>query len=354
MSVPLTFLWPEMLWLLLLVPLIVAGYVAMIRRKKKLAVRYASLSIVRGALGAGPRFRRHVPPVLFLIALTLMIGAIARPAALVTLPYQYETVILAIDTSGSMRASDVAPTRIDAAQAAARSFVNEQPRSTHVGVVSFAATASVVQAPTLNREDILAALDRFQLQRGTAVGSAILVSLKMIFPDIEFDLRASNPRPKGDGGRGSSLDDRPKKESKADDKPVTPGSFNSAVIVLLTDGQTTAGPDPIEAARMASERGVRVFTVGVGTTKGEILGAEGWSMRVKLDEDSLKKIADVTTGEYFYAGTSTDLTKIYKSLNSRFVLEKKATEITALVAAVAAVFALVSGVLSLLWFSRIL
>src|SRR3954466_10644326 len=128
MSVPLTFLWPEMLWLLLLVPLIVAGYIAMIRRKKKLAVRYASLSIVRGALGSGPRFRRHVPPVLFLVALTLMIGAIARPAALVTLPYQYETVILAIATSGSMRASDVAPTRIDAAQAAARSFVNEQPR----------------------------------------------------------------------------------------------------------------------------------------------------------------------------------------------------------------------------------
>jgi len=356
MSVPLTFLWPEMLWLLLLVPLVIAGYLLMVRRKNKLALRYASLSIMRGAIGSRSNIRRHVPPVLFLVALTLMIGAIARPAALITLPYQYETVILAIDTSGSMRASDVAPTRIDAAQAAARSFVNEQPRSTRLGVVSFAATASVVQAPTLNREDILAALDRFQLQRGTAVGSAILVSLKMIFPDIEFDLRASNPRPATSrpGSRGSPLDDVPKKEQKADQTPATPGSFNSAVIVLLTDGQTTAGPDPIEAARMASERGVRVFTVGVGTTKGEILGAEGWSMRVRLDEDSLKKIADITQGEYFYAGTSTDLTKIYKSLNSRFVLEKKATEITALVAAAAAVFALLSAVLSLLWFSRIL
>src|SRR5947209_16592557 len=116
MSVPLTFLWPEMLWLLLLIPLVIAGYVLMVRRKKKLALRYASLSIMRGAIRSGPNIRRHVPPILFLVALTLMIGAIARPAALITLPYQYETVILAIDTSGSMRASDVAPTRIDAAQ----------------------------------------------------------------------------------------------------------------------------------------------------------------------------------------------------------------------------------------------
>jgi Ca-activated chloride channel family protein len=254
-----------------------------------------------------------------------------------------------------MRAADVAPSRIAAAQAAARSFVAEQPHNTRVGVVSFAATAAVVQAPTLDRDDILAALDRLQLQRGTAVGSGILVSLKTIFPDIEFDLRSSNPRPGGarEASRGTSLDEGVKSGS-TDAKSVAPGSYTSAAIILLTDGQTTAGPDPIVAAEMAAERGVRVFTVGIGTVNGEILGAEGWSMRVRLDEAALKNIAKVTNAEYFYAGTATDLTKIYKSLNSRLVFEKKQTEITALFAAAAAAFAMLAGLLSLLWFSRIL
>ncbi len=355
MSLPITFIWPQMLWLLPIVPLAVAAYLFLLRRKKKLALRYTSLSIVKDSMAAANRFRRHVPPALFLIALIAMIIGIARPAAVVKLPYQYETVILAIDVSGSMRAADVAPSRIAAAQAAARSFVAEQPRNTRVGVVSFAATAAVVQPPTLNREDILAALDRLQLQRGTAVGSGILVSLKTIFPDIEFDLRSSNPRSGGarEASRGASLDEGVKSGS-TDSKSVPPGSYSSAAIILLTDGQTTAGPDPIVAAQMAAERGVRVFTVGIGTVNGEVLGAEGWSMRVRLDEAALKNISNLTKGEYFYAGTATDLTKIYKSLNSRLVFEKKETEITALFAAAAAAFAMLAGLLSLLWFSRIL
>ncbi|HVS57740.1 MAG TPA: VWA domain-containing protein [Casimicrobiaceae bacterium] len=350
-----TLLWPEMLWLSLAVPAIIVAYLLVLRRKKKIALRYASLSMVQEAMGASRRFRRHIPPLIFLLALISMLIAISRPAAVVTLPYQYETVILAIDASGSMRAADVSPTRIAAAQAAARSFVADQPRSTRLAVVSFAATASVVQPPTLNREDILAALDRIQLQRGTAIGSGILVSLKILFPDLEFDLRSSNPRPGGAGeaSRGTPID-TPAKGQAADSKPVPPGSYASAAIILLSDGQTTAGPDPIEAAKMAAERGVRVFTVGIGTVSGEILSAEGWSMRVRLDEEALKTIANVTKAEYFYAGTATDLTKIYKTLNSRLVLEKKATEVTALFAAAGAVFALLSGLLSLLWFNRIL
>ena len=212
----------------------------------------------------------------------------------------------------------------------------------------------MLQPPTLNREDILAALDRFQLQRGTAVGSGILVSLKTIFPDTEFDLRSSNPRPGGarEASRGTSLDEGVK--SGSTDKSVAPGSYTSAAIILLTDGQTTAGPDPVIAAQMAAERGVRVFTVGIGTVNGEILGAEGWSMRVRLDEQSLKTIANVTQGEYFYAGTATDLQKIYKSLNTKLFFEQKETEISALFAALAAGLALLSGLLSLLWFNRIL
>src|SRR5947208_6280652 len=189
-----TFLWPEALWFLLAVPLLVAGYLWALHRKKKAALRYASLSLVKDAIGAGQKWRRHVPPAIFLLAMIAMIVAAARPAAIVKLPSQHEIIILAMDVSGSMRATDVEPNRLAAAQPAAPAFVNDQPRNTRIGVVAFAGTASLVQPPTQSREDVLAAIDRFQLQRATAIGSGILVSLQAIFPDIEFDLGASNPR----------------------------------------------------------------------------------------------------------------------------------------------------------------
>ena len=332
-------------------PAVVIAYLVILRRKQKSAVRYASLSVMKDALGAGHRMRRHIPPLLFLAAFTLMIIAIARPAAVVTLPSQHETIILSMDVSGSMRATDVKPSRIAAAQEAARAFVAEQPKTTRIGVVSFAATASVVQSPTHSREDILAAIERFQLQRGTAVGSGILVALKMIFPDAEFDLRASNPR--AQPLKASPLDPQ-KAADPADGKTVPAGSYSAAAIILLTDGQTTTGPDPIESARIAADRGVRVYTVGIGTQGGETIGAEGWSMRVRLDEQALKQIATITQGEYFYAGTAADLQKIYKNLNTKLFFEQRETEISALFAAAAAVLALLSGLLSLLWFNRIL
>jgi len=347
-----TFLWPELLWLLVMVPLLVGLYVWLLSRKKSASVRYASLAMIKEAIGPGQRWRRHVPPALMLIALTLMLIAIARPQAIVMLPSQHETIILAMDVSGSMRATDVQPSRIVAAQEAARAFVNEQPLRTRVGIVSFAGTAAVVQPPTKTREDIIAAIDRFQLQRGTAVGSGILVSLKTIFPDAEFDLRSWNPR--GESSKGTPIDKAGAKDDKPAFKAVPPGSYASAAIILLTDGQTTTGPDPLEAARMAAERGVRVFTVGIGTEKGEMIGAEGWSMRVRLDEAALKNIANVTQGEYFYAGTAADLRKVYETLNSKLVFEQKQTEITALFSAAAALVALMAAVLSMLWFGRIL
>jgi len=347
-----TFLWPNLLWLLLAVPLVVAAYWWLLRRKKQAAVRYASLGLVKAAIGRGHGFRRHVPPALFLLALILMIASIARPAAVVTLPSTHEVVILAMDVSGSMRAADVEPNRITAAQNAAKQFINDQPRSAKVGIVTFAGAAALVQPPTQNKEDLLAAVDRFQLQRATAIGSGILVSLKAIFPDVEFDLRGSNPRPESQ--RGARALDPSKSADAKDVKPVPPGSYSNAAIILLTDGQTTTGPDPIEAARMAADRGVRVFTVGIGTPAGEVIGFEGWSMRVRLDEESLKTIANVTRGEYFYAGNAVDLKKIYENLNTKLVMEKKETEITALFAAVATVLALVAAMLSVMWFNRIL
>jgi Ca-activated chloride channel family protein len=340
-----------MLWLLLIVPALVGGYFYLLRRKHEVALRYASLSMVKEAIGAGQRFRRHIPPLLFLIALIAMIVAIARPAAVVTLPSQHQTIILAMDVSGSMRAVDVEPNRISAAQAAAKAFVAEQPGNVRIGVVSFAATASVVQPPTRNREDIIAAIERFQLQRGTAIGSGIIVSLATIFPDAGIEV--SSLIYGRNAPRGMPLD-QVGKADKAEFKPVPPGSYSSAAIILLTDGQRTTGPDSIEAARMAADRGVRVFTVGFGTVSGETLGFEGWSMRVRLDEATLKEIANMTRGQYFYAGTAKDLKKVYESMNSRILLEKKDMEISSLFAAAAAVTALVSALLSLLWFHRIL
>lgn len=350
-----TFMWPDLLWLLTSVPALIAAYLFLLRRRKRFALRFADLGLIKEALGAGPRFRRHIPPLLFLLALTVLILAVARPSAVVTLPTQHETVILALDISGSMRATDVEPNRIAAAQAAAKSFVAEQPRRMRIGVVTFAGTAAVAQAPTGNREEIFAAIDRIQLQRATAIGSGILVSLKAVFPEAEFDLRSSTPRydPTRDSLRAAPLDQARTAETHAF-KPVPPGSYGSAVVILLSDGQSNVGPNPIESARMAADRGVRVYTVGFGTKEGETLRFEGWSMRVRLDEETLKQIAELTHGEYYFAGTAADLKKVYQTLSARLVFETRETEITALFSAAAAILALLGGGLSVWWYSRIL
>jgi Ca-activated chloride channel family protein len=345
------FLWPEFLLLLLLVPVLIGLYVWLLRRRKRLAVRYANLSLVKEALGRGPGWRRHVPPALFLLGLAALLVAVSRPTAVVTLPSQHETIILAMDVSGSMRAADVEPNRLTASQVAAKAFVNEQPRNARIGVVSFAGTAALVQPPTRNKEDIVAAIDRFQLQRGTAIGSGIIVSLAAIFPDAGIDIGQLTY---GSAPRSYAIDQKKEKDKAAAFKPVPPGSYTSAVIILLTDGQRTTGPDSIESAKMAADRGVRVFTVGVGTPQGEIIGFEGWSMRVRLDEETLKQIANITHGEYFYAGNAVDLKKIYENLNSRLVMEKKETEISALFAGLGALLAVMAAGLSVLWFHRIL
>src|SRR6476469_7758889 len=184
------FLWPEMLFWLLTVPLLVAAYVYWLRRKKKGAIRYPSLALLRAAMGPGDRIRRHVPPALLLLSLTAMLVAIARPTAMVTLPSQQQTIILAIDVSLSMGATDVDPNRMTAAQAAAKSFVDERPPNARIGIVAFGGNAALVQPPPEDKEALLAAIDRFELQRGTATGSALYASLATLFPDAGIDLEA--------------------------------------------------------------------------------------------------------------------------------------------------------------------
>ena len=348
-----TFLLPEALWGLLLIPALVALYILILHQRRRSAVAYSNLALVKAALGKGPGLRRHMPPLLLLASFAMMLLALARPAAVVTLPSQHETVILAVDVSGSMRADDVKPTRLAAAQAAARAFVKDTPSTTRIGLVAFAGSAALVQAPTRNREDVLNAVEQLQLQNATAVGSGILVSLKAIFPDQDFEVKP--PQLRAGFGSAAAGGSRPLgAPAKPEPRPVPPGSYKSAVIILLTDGQTTTGPDPVDAARLAAERGVRVFTVGVGTPDGQILTGEGWSIRVRLDEDALKVIADMTRAEYFFAGNAPDLKRIYEGLNSKLVMERKMTEITALFTGIAASLALMAAVFSLLWFNRIL
>ena len=340
-----TFLWPNMLWAMLALPVIVLLYVLLITRRKKSTLRYANLGLVKEALGTRSAWRRHVPPVLMFLALAALLFAASRPAALITLPSAQETIVLAMDVSGSMRAADVLPSRIVAAQEAAKAFVAELPRNVKIAVVSFAGTAAVVQAPTLSRDDVVAAIDRFQLQRGTAIGSGIVLSLATIFPEAGIDLSqitGARPMPPG-----------PNDKPKPDFTPVAPGSYSSAAIILLTDGQRTTGPDSLEAAKMAADRGVRIYTVGIGTKEGETIGFEGWSMRVRLDEETLKAVAKLTSADYFYAGSAADLKKVYQRLSTRLVVEKKETEISALLAALGAALVVLAAGLSVWWFGRV-
>jgi Ca-activated chloride channel family protein len=339
------FLWPELLWLLLAAPALAAAYLYVLRRKKRAALRFASLGLVREAAGGSARWRRHLPPAIFLLALIAALAASARPSAVVTLLSQQRTVVLAIDVSLSMRATDVEPNRLAAAQAAAKAFIQEQPRDLRIGVVSFAGTASLVQRPTHNRDDLIAAIDRLELDRHTAIGSGIVVSLATLFPEDGVDLESMVLG--WPSARGAAA-----KAARKPLKPLPPGSNDSAAIILLTDGRRTTGPHPLEAARLAAERGIRVFTVGFGTAGGGPALIEGYSIYMMFDEETLKAIAEITRAQYFHASTAAELKQVYDALSSRFVLHQEETEISAFFAAAAALLALVSGALSLAWFNR--
>lgn len=346
----LTFLWPTLLWLLVLVPLLALYYGWLRVRQRRVAERYANLTTVGGGQGAAGWLFRHGPPFLLLLGLAAMIVAIARPQALITLPTRADTVILAMDISGSMRATDVKPTRLAAAQNAAKAFIADQPSQVRIGVVSIAATAALAQSPTDKREDVIGAIDRFQLQPGSALGSGVVIALSTLLPDSAIDVE------KVVFGKTPGWPTDPAKQAKADEfKPVPPGSNESVAIVLLSDGHNNFGPDLVEAGKLAAERGVRVYTVGIGTTEGEILTVDGWSMRVRLDEDALKKLADTTRGEYFQAANAGELTRIYKNLGARLTMGKgRVTEITALCVALGALLAMLSVLASMFRFNRVL
>jgi Ca-activated chloride channel homolog len=353
-----TYLSPEILWLAVLLPLQVIAYLWLLHRRKKMAVRFSHIGLVKEAAGKGLGWRRHVPPALLLLACGVIVVATARPTAPVTLPSKQQTVILAVDVSGSMQAADVMPNRLRASQEVAKAFVAKLPRDVRVGIVAYADSAQLVQPPTIQREEVLAAIDRLQLQGGTAIGEGIAISLAALFPEESIEVSEVGVRkvatalqqPKSKGKNKGKNKARPAAPSEA--KPVPPGSDKSAAIVLLTDGQNTMGPDPMEAAQLAASRGIKVFTVGYGTKDGEVVGPEGFSVRVQLDEDTLKRVAELTRGEYFRATNGLELGKVYEGLQGRLVLEEKDTEITALFTAGAALLLVLGAGLSLWWFGR--
>jgi Ca-activated chloride channel homolog len=327
------FLSAELLWLLALLPLLPVLYVLALRRRKPDALRFPDMDLIRQAAAGGKTWRRHVPPALLLLALIVMFLGLARPAVVLTLPSERAVVVLAIDVSGSMRAADVPPDRMTVAKEAARAFVAKQPRTTRVGLVAFSTSAMIAQEPTIVREDVLAAIDNLRPQRFTAAGSGLVASLQAIFPDDPPDV--SRLSPARSEFQPAPLDAPKVKEVDPLFKPVPPGSNTSAVIVLLSDGRTNVGVDPLDAARLAADRGVRVFTVGFGTPEGGMVDFGGGWMRAQLDEETLKAIAGITGGKYFNAKTEADLNSAYETLTTQFVAETRRTEVTAFGAALA-------------------
>ena len=344
-----TFLWPTWIWLmpaLLLLPLL---YVWLLRRRGKPALRYSDLAVVREAAGRAS-WRRHVPPALLWLACATLLLAAARPIAKLTLPWARTAIMLAMDVSLSMRVQDVQPTRLAAAQDAAKLFLRDLPKGIEVGLVTFAGSAQVAQAATLDRSTLVAAIDAFQMQYGTAIGSAIVVCLAELFPEQGISLSDMTF-----GARRGLLGREEKNRTPTAAKPITPvapGSYGSAAILLLSDGRRTTGVDTLDAAKMAADRGVRVHVVGLGTVDGATAAPEGLAIYMQLDEPTLREVARMTGGEYHHAGTAEELRSVYQGLGSRLQVQTRETEITAVLALAGAVLVAAAVVLSGLWFGR--
>lgn len=329
-----SFIWPAMLMLLAAIPLCAWLYVRLQHRRRQIAARYGSLGLLQTTSGRPIGARRHVPPALFLSGLAILLIALARPQAVVSLPRVEGTVILAFDVSGSMAADDLKPTRMEAAKAVARDFVQRQPPSVRIGVVAFSDGGFAVQAPTNDQAAILAAINRIAPQRGTSLGQGIFASLSAIAAEAGETARLY-----------SNLSPTP--------TPAPPGSNESTVVVLLTDGENTGPPDPLAAAQAAADRGVRVYTVGIGSAAGTTLHVNGFTVHTRLDEPMLQRIAQLTDGTYYNAEDEQELQAIYENLNLRLVIEPEPMEITALLAGLSALVLLIGGVCSMLWFSRL-
>lgn len=328
-----TFQWPAMLFFLILVPLFLMLYWVQQRRRTRLIEQYGNLGLFRNARGRVVGKRRHIPVALFLVGLTILLLSLARPQASISMPRIEGNVLLAVDVSGSMAADDFKPTRMEAAKAAARAFVEKQPPSVKIGVIAFSDSGFAVQSPTNDQETIYAAIDRLTPQRGTAIAHGILASL--------------NTLADGKTEVGQFTED-----GKIKMPTIRPEVSSSTVIVLLSDGENNESPDPLEVAQETSEIGVRIYTVGIGSTAGSILKVDGFSVHTQLNETMLQQIAKITGGVYHNAASEEDLYKVYDSITPQLVIKPEKIEITAVLAGIGILIFLIGGALSLAWFSR--
>lgn len=331
------FEWPAALILLLLLPAFIALYVLMQLRRRQYAVRYASVSLLREAIGSGPGIRRHIPAAIYLVALTAMILALARPHGILDTAFASGTVVLAIDVSGSMRAVDVHPNRMEATKQAAREFVERQPRGVQIGIVQFSDFGVVTQAPTRDKKQVLAAINQLEPQRGTNIGDGLLAALDAILISNEGDSASPSRTPPGVV---------PTPRANTDGPPP-------ASIVLVSDGESNVGPPPLRIAEYAAAEGVKVYTVGIGTPEGTIVYIQGRNIFTRLDERTLRDIADLTGGRYFSAQDEAELRQVYEELARERQVEQEETELTFVLTGAALLLSLVGGALSLAWFNRL-
>lgn len=331
-----SFLWPTMLFLLLLMPLLVAVYFYMQRRRRKFIENYGRLGIVQGDAGRGPGVRRHVPSILFLVSLTVMTLALARPQTVLSYPRVEGTVILVFDVSGSMLADDLKPTRLDAAKAAAREFVARQPAGVQIGVVAFSEASLPVLTPTNDQDAIFGAINRLSPQRGTSLANGMLMAMETIVGG-------------GENGAGTADPLAPTPQFL----PEAVEQHTDAVMVLLTDGENNMSPDPLEVAHAAAEYGVRIHTIGIGSTSGVELEVNGFIVHTRLYEEPLQAISEITGGQYFNAQNEEDLRTIYENIEPEMVIKKDKMEVTSVFAGIGILILLLGGALSLVWFSRI-
>ena len=334
------FIWPILLLTLFCVPLLVLLYLRLRAQRRKVVTRYGSMGLIQDARGSGMGVRRHVPALIFLAGISILLFSLARPKATVSVPKIDGTVILTFDVSGSMVANDLPPTRMEAAKAAAKQFVEKQPTGISIGVVAFSDGGISVQAPTDNREETLTTIERLVPRRGTSVGNGILVALNTIAVD------AGDPPILKSTGPSST-------EPTPTPVPAPQGWYPSAVVVLLTDGENNQSPDPIAAADLAADLGVRVYTVGIGSAAGTTIEVEGFTVHTSLDEAMLQNISSTTGGVYYNAGDEAQLRKIYDDIKPKLSIKPEDMELTSIFAGAGMIVFLIGGMLSLLWFGHV-
>jgi Ca-activated chloride channel homolog len=322
-----SFAWPIALSGLALVALALIAYLVAQRRRRRYVVRFTNLDLLENVVADSPRWRRHIPAVLTLLALSTLVVGMARPQVAVAVPRQEATVILAMDSSGSMTATDVQPDRMTAAREAASSFVDGLPDGFRVGVVSFSNEADVVVPPTGDHDEALRGLSALRADNGTALGDAIARSVDLGVTSLDEQLAANSSK-----------------------TPV--------VVLLLSDGANTTGDyEPLEAAQKAKDAGVPVYTVALGTDAGTVQGPDGYggmrTIRVPPDPETLSKVAELTGGKFFEAADQDDLKSVYDEIGSQVGVEHKQRELTVFFTAAGAALLLLGGALSTLWFGRI-